>query len=377
MFNSVKLIFIIVWIKIQQVILVAIEIIRGRVTFYPPSVKSFERNFSLDLKAEHGLMFTNATSAMEAAMFSVGVSSNSIVGTTAFVIPSSYAPAYNLGAEIVFLDIDCNTLNLDYVSLIENTESNITTLVVTHFYGNPCDMASIMTWAEAHNIIVIEDCSHAHGAIVGGRHVGTWGHIGVFSLQGSKTVSAGEGAVAVTNHDLYYARMAAYGHQESYKGFGIDRHNYELPVFGYGRKMRIHPLGAVLATVDFKYLNHKNSVYSRWFKEVQSLLLKSTYFSTQTVSPDAEIAGYAQGLPVILNNEISADDFVKKLNSHGINCFRRSYIESLDYFGTSEGVPNSVDAFGRVIFIPFYQFVDFRRWSKLIALLKSSDNATS
>jgi len=374
MLSSLKLLLITLSIKIQQVFLVAIEIIRGRLSFYPPSVRSFEANFASDFKVNHALMFTNATSAIEAAMHAVGVKSNSIVGTTAFVIPSSYSSAFNLGAKIEFLDINANTLNLDFESLVTNNDKKITTLVVTHFFGNPCNMEKIMIWANDHDVTVIEDCSHAHGAAYKDKSVGAWGHIGIFSLQGSKTVSAGEGAVAITNDDVYYAKMVAYGHQESYKTFGIDRFAYNLPAFGYGRKMRVHPLGAVLAKVDYKYLRQKNSVYYNWFKELQSLSLESNYFSIQKVCPNSTIAGYCQGVAIILNDELSALNFIEKLNKNRVNCYRRNYLESIDYFGSSTELSKCIDAFDRVVFITFYQFIDFRRWSKLIDILKRGDN---
>jgi dTDP-4-amino-4,6-dideoxygalactose transaminase len=377
MVNSLKFLVISVAIIIKQTLVVSMEIMRGRVSYYPNSVKLFEKKFSKYIGVQNGIMFSNATSALEAAMFSVGVNSESKVGTTAFVIPSSYCSAHSLGAEIEFIDIDKHSLNLDYKTLIKKEKPSITTLVVTHFYGNPCDMESIMSWAKKHNIFVIEDCSHAHGATFNGKPVGSWGHIGVFSLQSAKAVSAGEGAIAVTNSNTYYAKMAAYGHQESYKKFGIDQHSYNLPSFGYGRKMRIHPLGAVLAGIDFNYLKHKNNLFSSWFKEVEYISLESSYFSVQTVDSKAEIGGYAQGLALILNTKIDADNFVKKLHDSGINNFRRDYMDAIEYYSSGTGIQNSVDAFTLVVFIPFYQFIDFRRWSRLTAILKRGNNARS
>lgn len=370
--NSIRFLILNIKIKIKQAFAVSKEVICGRVSYYPNSVKSFEKKFAKHTGSKNSLMFTNATSALEAAMFSVGVDTSSIVGSTAFVIPSSYCSAYNLGAKIEFIDIDIHTLNLDYKSLIKQKNTNVTTIIVTHFYGNPCDMKSIMNWANKHNIFVIEDCSHAHGAIFDGKPLGSWGDIGVFSLQGAKTISAGEGAIAVTNSDEFYAKMAAYGHQESYKKFGIDQSKYNLPSFGYGRKMRIHPLGAVLAHIDFLHLESKNSIFSSWFKAIESLSICSDYFSVQKVNQDAKIGGYAQGIAILLNNNNDADDFVDKLKKLGINNFRRNYIDSIEYFSSSDNLQNTINAFDTVVFLPFYQFLDFRRWNRLINILKKS-----
>lgn len=369
--NSIKFLILNIRIIIKQILSVSIEVVRGKTSYYPASVKSFEKSFSKYIKVEKSLMYSNATSALEAAMFSVGVNTKSKVGTTAFVIPSSYCSAYNLGAKIKFIDIDKKTLNFDYEALIKQENPDITTLIVTHFYGNPCDMNSIMTWASKHNIFVIEDCSHAHGASFDGKLLGSWGDIGVFSLQGAKTISAGEGAIAVTNSDEFYAKMAAYGHQESYKKFGIDQKKYHLPSFGYGRKMRIHPLGAVLANIDFQYLESKNNIFNSWFKDIKDLSNDSSYFSVQEVSKNANIGGYAQGLSLILNDKNDADDLIIKLKKLGINNFRRNYLDSIEYFSTTDNLQNTIKAFDTVIFIPFYQFIDFRRWNRLVNILKN------
>jgi dTDP-4-amino-4,6-dideoxygalactose transaminase len=371
MINSLKFLVISIVIKIKQILFVSIEIMRGRVSYYPNSVKLFEKRFAKFIGSNNSLMFSNATSALEAALFSVGVNSKSKVGSTAFVIPSSYCSAYNLGANIEFIDIDKNTLNLDYKTLIKQENPEITTLIVTHFYGNPCDMNSIMTWANKHDIFVIEDCSHAHGASFDNKPLGGFGHIGVFSLQGAKTISAGEGAAVVTNSDEFYAKMAAYGHQESYKKFGIDQTKYNLPSFGYGRKMRIHPLGAVLAGIDFQYLELKNSIFNTWFKDIEKLSNDSDYFSVQKINQDAKIGGYAQGLSLILNNKSDANDFISKLKKLGINNFRRNYLDSIEYFSSSNTLHNTIEAFDTVVFIPFYQFIDFRRWHRLLKIMKN------
>ena len=64
-----------------------------------------------------------------------------------------------------------------------------------HLGAQMADMDAIMEIADRHNLIVIEDCAHAHGAKWRGRGAGTMGHFGSFSLQSSKILSTGEGGV--------------------------------------------------------------------------------------------------------------------------------------------------------------------------------------
>jgi len=62
-------------------------------------------------------------------------------------------------------------------------------------------MDAAMQIAREHKLMVIEDCSHAHGAEYKGRKVGTIGHLGAFSLQHKKNLSAGVGGITITNDD--------------------------------------------------------------------------------------------------------------------------------------------------------------------------------
>jgi len=379
--NSFLLLFIIFRIRIVQVFRVVISVVKGKTSYYPPSVKELERKFKELTGDEFSIMFSNATSAIEAALFALGVNENSYVGTTAFVIPSSYCAAEGLGANIKFIDVSDSTLNLDAQLLYDSEMPMLDVLIVTHFYGNPCDMPSIMKWANDHNVTVIEDCSHAHGASISGKPVGSWGDIGVFSLQGAKAVAAGEGGIAVTNNTELAWKMAAYGHQESYKkfDFGNKLPPSDIPPFGYGKKMRSHPLGADLALADLKYLTRKNKVYERFVSQLEILAGDKTTFSLPLKCSNSNRGGYCQGVPIIFKTNLAASDFLDNARSGGINSFQRNYTDSIKYYsgyGSSEvesSLSRTHELFGRVVYLPFYQFVDFRRWFRLVKLLEALD----
>lgn len=378
MVNSLRLLSITYLIRSIQVFKSAVAIFKGQISYYPKPVRAFEEKYAKSVGSTHAMMFSNATSAIEAALFSLGVGPSSKVGTTAFVIPSSYCSVKNLGAETKFYDISPGTLNIDE-ELVISASDKLSVLIVTHFYGNPCDMESIMNWANENDVFVIEDCSHAHGAAFKGRPLGSWGHVGVFSLQGAKAVAAGEGAIAVTDNSEFALKMVAYGHQESYKKFNIDSNeSIKIPPFGFGRKMRVHPIGAVLAMVEFKYLNKKNKIFERWICELEELAVDSKKFHIPSQVNGAKRAGFCQGVPIVFYNKENADVFLDKAKFHGLSCFRRDYTESILYFSSVntnddntvlDYLPHSISAFNTVVFVPFYQFIDPRRWSRLLSIL--------
>ncbi len=76
-----------------------------------------------------------------------------------------------LGAIPVFCDIDVNTLNLDPTVLESSITPRTRAIIPVHFAGMPADMENILRIASRHNLAVIEDAAHAHGAIWNGKAV--------------------------------------------------------------------------------------------------------------------------------------------------------------------------------------------------------------
>ncbi|MCH1515213.1 MAG: DegT/DnrJ/EryC1/StrS family aminotransferase, partial [Alphaproteobacteria bacterium] len=150
--NSVAYALLTITSRFNQVLRAAVEILKGRISLYPPAVRRLEAEFAKMVGTEYGLMFTNATSGLEAALFSLGVKKNTKVGTVGYVIPSSYCSATALGAELTFIDIDEQTLNINVDQLVSKSGDDIDVLIVVHFYGNPCNMKRIMKWAEANGV---------------------------------------------------------------------------------------------------------------------------------------------------------------------------------------------------------------------------------
>ena len=93
-------------------------------------------------------------------------------------------------------------------------------VVPVHLYGHPAPMPAFMAWAEAHGLLVLEDAAQAHGASVGGRPVGSWGHMAAFSFYPGKNLGAlGDGGAVTTAHSQLaeHVRMLAnYGARQKY-----------------------------------------------------------------------------------------------------------------------------------------------------------------
>ena len=116
-------------------------------------------------------------------------------------------PILYQGAIPVFADVDPRTGNVTAETIGERISPRTRAVVITHLFGNPCDMSAIMALAESHGLPVIEDCAQAFLATHAGKQVGTFGAAGCFSLQQGKHITTGEGGIVVSG-DPKIARHA-------------------------------------------------------------------------------------------------------------------------------------------------------------------------
>lgn len=159
----------------------------------------FEQRFATYHEAAHGLAVNNGTVSLEIALRALGVGSGDEVIVPAYTFLATATAVLAVNALPIFADIDPNTICLDPESAEAAITPHTKAIIPVHFGGHPADMNALMTIAAKHQIAVIEDAAHAHGAIWHGRKVGALGDIGSWSFQASKNMSSGEGGALTTN----------------------------------------------------------------------------------------------------------------------------------------------------------------------------------
>ena len=133
------------------------------------------------------------------------------------------------GAIPVFADVDADTLNVTAATIAARISERTRGIIVTHLFGNPCDMDSILALAETHGIPVIEDAAQAYGAASRGRPVGTLGAIGCFSAQQGKHITSGEGGFVVTRDAAFTRRMRVFVNKAWPYGEANPDHEFLAP----------------------------------------------------------------------------------------------------------------------------------------------------
>jgi dTDP-4-amino-4,6-dideoxygalactose transaminase len=176
--------------------------------------KQFEREFAQWQGVEHALGYCNGTESLRAAMWACGLGAGDELICPSVTYWASCTAALTMGAAVHFADIDKRTLCIDPKDIEHRIGPRTRAIMAVHYCGHPCDMDAIMAIARKHNIKVIEDVSHAHGALYNGRKVGGLGDIAGMSMMSGKSFAIGEAGMIATNDRKLYERCIAYGHYE-------------------------------------------------------------------------------------------------------------------------------------------------------------------
>ena len=184
-------------------------------------VKELEQQFAEMLGIEHVYACSSGTAAIHAALAALDPEPGDEIVTSPITDMGALAPILYQAALPVFAEVDPRTLNMTARAIEPCLSQRTKAIVVTHLFGNPCQMDEIMELAESRGIPVIEDCAQAFLAAHRGRFVGTIGRIGCFSLQQSKHITTGEGGLIATNDPVVARRL----HLFINKGWGYGDAN--------------------------------------------------------------------------------------------------------------------------------------------------------
>jgi dTDP-4-amino-4,6-dideoxygalactose transaminase len=225
------------------------------------------------------------------AAFEVGPGDEVITVSNTY-IATALGISYN-GATPVFVDVDPKTFNLTADHIEAKITPKTKAIVVVHLYGHPVDMDPIMALAEKHNLKVLEDAAHAHGAKYKGRKVGSLGHMAAFSFYPGKNMGAYGDGGAITTSDPELnekARILRYVGQ---------RQKFIHEIIGY--QMRLDPIQAAVLSVKLKYLDNWNSRRRKWASIYDEMLADTplqlpyvdddvyhVYYSYATIAPSEE-----------------------------------------------------------------------------------------
>jgi perosamine synthetase len=204
----------------------------------------------------HAVLTSSGTAALYSMYAAAGIRSGMEVIVPAYTFFATVTPLLHLGAIPVLAECDTQG-NLDPEDAACRVTERTSAIMVTHMWGAPADVAALRAVADKHGVMLLEDGSHAHGAGVDDRKVGTFGRASAFSMNGPKPLSAGEGGFLLTDDEEVYHRALLHGQYNKRCRNELPREHplHRYAVTGMGLKHRIHPLAASIALDQLGHLD--------------------------------------------------------------------------------------------------------------------------
>ncbi len=227
--------------------------------------KKFEQGFAEWHGAKYALAHCSGTASLHAAMYGVGVGVGDEIICPAITYWASCIQGMNLGASVVFADIDPVTLCLDPDDFERRITERTKAVVVVHYLAYPADMDRIMEIARKHDIKVIEDCSHCHGCLYKGRMTGTIGDVAGFSCMTGKSFAIGEGGMLLTNDRKIYERALLFGQYARHGEIQDEELKKRASLPNGGFKYRMHQMSAAVGLEQLKKYNDEIAEIDRVF----------------------------------------------------------------------------------------------------------------
>ena len=209
-----------------------------------PRVAELEERWAQHVGVRHVIAVTNGTVALMVVFANLDLGPGDEVITVSHTFNATVASILSTGATPVFVDIDPDTLTIDAKRIEAAITPRTRAICPVHLFGLPADMAAIMRITDRHGLAVVEDACQAHGALLDGRPVGSFGH-GVFSLYATKNMTTGEGGLITTDDDALADRIRLYRNQ------GM-RERYRHETLGYN--FRLTDLAAAIGLVQLDKL---------------------------------------------------------------------------------------------------------------------------
>ncbi len=236
------------YLRFREPILSTIEevLMRGNLVLRA-ELSDFEARFASLIGSRYAVGVGSGSDALHLALRAVGVSKEDEVITVSHTCVATVAAIVNAGATPVLVDVG-EDYNIEPDRLEEAITPRTRAILPVHLNGRACDTDRILSVAQAHNLIVVEDAAQGLGARFKGRPVGSFGLAGCFSLYPFKMLGAlGDGGIIVTDDAEIAKRL------RQLRDMGQDRDTGELLCFGFSS--RLDNLQAALVSLKLEYLD--------------------------------------------------------------------------------------------------------------------------
>lgn len=276
----------------------------------------FEDKFSKYIGVKHAIAVSSATAGLESVLRYWNVQGKEVIIPTNTFIACANAAVY-AEAKPIFCDINTMTYCMGVDDVLKKITPGAKVVMVVHLAGLPIpDISRIKKICKERKIYLLEDCSHAHGAEIDGKKVGSIGDAGVFSLYPTKVITTCVGGIITTNNNSLYDFVKSYRHH----GQGESLEN----IVNFGNDWLMDEIHAILGIYQLKELGNYIKKRSALAKMYMSLIDKVQGIS-YVVPPSGTRHSYYRFL---INLEVTFD------KENIINCMKKDGIEVATLYAT-------------------------------------------
>ena len=313
----------------------------GNISFDENIYNQLEQSIKSYFNIDYALLTCNGTSAAFSAFHAINLTQGDEILMPAYTHWATVVPAKQFTNNIKFYDSEPDSFSPNPEHLEELLSPSTKAVVVCHLYGNPVNMPLIKKFCDKNNLLLIEDVSHAVGATIEDKKVGTYSDIAFFSMQASKIVFAGEGGALITSNFEYYARALELGHPKRIKNLLKEWHKHIN--IGLGFKFRLSTIHAVIALESFKNLEKQienrnkacNSLMEE-LKKVDGIRIPALPKNSTRVYWQQEF--FIDGIPT------KTEEIAKLLQEMEINAFTKNFelLPDTAHFKDSMNAENTI-----------------------------------
>ncbi len=284
------------------------QILKSKRLILGPYTKKFEKLFSEYVGTKFSVAVSSATAALEIVLRYIDVKDNEVIVPTNTFIACANTVVY-AGGKPVFADMDPESFCMDIDSVKNKINKKTKAVMAVHLSGLPTpQMDELMKICNENNIMLIEDCSHAPGAVYGSKKVGSIGLAGCFSFFATKILPTGTGGMVTTNDPELQNFAEALRHQGGIGGEGqieiFDKFGYDWMMNETTAAIGINQLSKLEKQLEKRILIAKT--YREALKKLDSVKPIKEFENTRNV--------YWKFL-TILNENLDRDEIRKELRT--------------------------------------------------------------
>jgi dTDP-4-amino-4,6-dideoxygalactose transaminase len=349
---------------------------------FEQELAAFLANGDAGASGLHAIAVNSATAGLHLALEAVGVGPGDEVIAPTMTFTATVEVARYLGADAVLVDVDPVTLNIDPARIEAAITPRTKAILPMHYGGLACDMAAIHAIAARHDLHVVEDAAHALPATYRGAKIGALpSSVTVFSFYANKTMTTGEGGLAVTRDAALAQRMRVMRlHGISRDAF--DRFQSRTPAWYYeivapGFKYNMTDVAAALGRVQLTRLPAFAERRQRLAKRYHEALAGLPLILPADAPPGDMHAWHLYVIRLADEARATRDELIQALSDAGIGAsvhyvplHRQPYWR--DRYGLKpEQFPVADRAYQRIVSIPLFTAMSDADQDRIIDTLRA------